>query len=128
MDIANIVGQYLADSGFGTLGTNIFIGYLPENKQGIYIDRIGGQLNNYVPIEEAAVNIYVKNTSGSEAVYTIESIKKHIHRMYSTTKGNAYIYTFLVLGNIEPVARDLEYGKIYKLSVQVTFTNTGIIS
>jgi len=128
MDIANIVGTYLADNGFGTLGTNIFIGYLPENTAGIYIDRIGGQLNNYVPIEESVVNIYVKNTSGSQAVQTLEDIKSFIHRMHSTEKGNAYIYTFLVIGDIEDVARDLEYGKIYKMSLQVTFTNTGIIS
>lgn len=128
MDIANIVGQYLADSGFGTLGTNIFIGYLPENTSGIYIDRIGGQVDNYIPIEESVVNVYVKNTSGLQAIQTLESIKNFIHRMHSTEKGNAYVYTFLVLGNIEPVARDLEYGKIYKLSVQVTFRNTGIIS
>jgi hypothetical protein len=128
MDIANVVATYLADNGFGVLGTSIFVGYLPENTAGIYIDRIGGQLNNYVPIEESVLNIYVKNTSGSQAVGTLESIKNFIHRMHSTEKGGAYIYTFLVLGDIEDVARDLEYGKIYKMSLQVTFTNTGIIS
>jgi len=128
MDIAQIVADYLQLNGFGTIGENLYIGYMPESTAGIYIDRIGGTMNNYVPIEESAVNIYVKNTSGQQAVQTLEGIKRFIHRMHNTYQGSAYIYTFLVIGDIEDVARDLEYSKIYKLTVQVVYRNTAIIS
>lgn len=128
MDIAKTVADYLQKNNFGTVGTDIFVGYLPEDKNGIYVDRIGGTLNNYVPIEEAAVNIYVKDTKAQTAITTLENIKRFVHRMHNTTQGNAYMYTLLVIGDIEDVARDLEYGKVYKLTLQVVFRNTAIIS
>jgi hypothetical protein len=128
MDIAYDVAKYLADNGFGTLGSSIFVGQIPNATNGIWIDRIGGTLNNYVPIEEAAVNIYIKNTSAQTCVTTLENIKKFIHRMHSTNTQNASVYTFLIIGDIEDVARDLEYEKVYKLTLQVVYRKNSIIS
>ena len=128
MDIAYDVAKYLADNGFGTLGTSIFAGQIPNGTNGIWVTRIGGVLNNYVPIEEAAVNVYIKNTSGQTCVQTLENIKKFIHRMHSTTTANASVYTFLVIGDVEDLARDLEYEKVYKLTLQVVYRKSSIIS
>ena len=127
-DIANEVAQYLDDGGYGTLGTDIFVGQIPANINGIYVLRLGGSLNNYVPIEEAVVDIYVKNTSASTAVTTIESIKGYIHRMHSTETANKYIYTFLVIGDVDTISRDIEYAKIMKITVQVVNRDTSLIS
>lgn len=128
MDIRKILADYLQKNNFGTVGTNIFIGYMPEGTNGLYIERIGGTLNNYVPIEETAVNLYAKNTKSETAITTLENIKRFIHRMHNTTQDSAYIYTFLTIGDIEDVARDQEYAKIYKLTIQIVYRNTGIIS
>lgn len=128
MDIAKEVATYLATAGFGTVGTDIFIGQIPAEVNGLYVIRTGGQLNNYVPIEEAVVDIYVKNTSSSEAVVTLENIKRFIHRMHNTSTTNAYIYTFLVIGDIESVQRDLEYAKVLKITLQVVHRSTSLIS
>lgn len=128
MDIANIVATYLDSADFGTVGTDIFVGQIPENTNGLYVIRSGGQMNNYVPIEESVVDIYVKDTSASDAITQLESIKRFIHRMHTTTSATAYVYTFLVIGDIEDVARDLEYAKIFKLTLQVVYRSTGIIS
>ena len=127
-DIANEVAQYLDDGGFGTLGTDIFVSQIPANTNGIYVSRLGGELNNYVPIEETVVDIYVKNTSASTAVTTIESIKRYIHRMHSTETANNYVYTFLVIGDVDIISRDIEYAKIVKITVQVVHRDTSLIS
>lgn len=128
IDIAERVATYLDGAGFGTIGTDIFIGQIPDETNGLYIVNAGGQLNNYVPIEESVVDIYAKNTSATEAVTLLENIKAFIHRMHSTELGDAYFYSFLVIGNVVDVARDLEYAKIYKLTLQVISRDTGIIS
>lgn len=128
IDVALTVGTYLDNAGFGTVGTDIFIGQIPATQDGIYIMRAGGQMNNYVPIEESVVDIYVKNTTSQQAIQTLEQIKRYIHRMHSTTVGNDYIYTFLVLGDIEDVQRDLELAKIYKITLQVVHRDEAVIS
>lgn len=128
MDIDYIVATYLSTNGFGTLGTSIYIDQIEDGKNGIFVTRSGGQMNNYVPIEESIVDIYIKNTSATTCKQTLEDIKRFIHRMHSTEVSNAFIYTFLVIGDIQPIGRDLEQAKIYKLSVQVVHRNTGLIS
>jgi len=128
MDIGYNLAVYLANAGFGTLNTDIFVGQLPENTNGLWVERIGGTMNNYVPIEESALNIYASNTSSQNAINLLENIKRFIHRMHSTDQANAFVYTMLVIGDIEEVSRDLEYNKIYKLTVQLTYRNTTLIS
>lgn len=128
MDISYQVASYLANAGFGTIGTSIFVGQIPDGVNGIWTERIGGLQNNYVPVEEAVVNVYAKNTDASDAITLLTNIKNQIHRMHNSTSGNAYIYSFLVIGNIEDVVRDVEFAKIYKLTIQVMFRDTTVIS
>ena len=128
MDIANTVATYLETAGFGSVGTDIFVGYIPEDLDGIWVERIGGTINYYVPMEESVVNIYVKDTSASTAIDKIEDIKRYIHRMYSVDSATSYIYTLLVIGDVEDIARDLEYSKVYKITVQVIYRDKAVIS
>jgi hypothetical protein len=128
MDIAYKVAMYLDDANFGTLGTDIFVGQIPTGTNGVYVLRSGGQLNNYVPIEETVLDIYVKDNKAEDAVTLLENIKRYIHRMHTTTLSGAYIYTFLVMGDIEDVQRDMEYAKIFKITLQVIHRDTSLIS
>lgn len=128
MDIASEVADYLEDAGFGTVGTDIFIGQMPDETNGIWVERSGGSLANYVPIENPLVDIYAKNTSAEDAMTAIENIKRYIHRMHNTSTANSYIYSFLVISDIETVMRDLEYAKIFKITVQIMHRDTSVIS
>lgn len=127
-DIAQSFAAYLATAGFGTLGTDIHVGYTPEGENATWVEVIGGGVHNYLPVEEAAINVYVKNTSAESAINTLNDIKRYIHRMHSTTVSSNYVYSMLVLGNIEDVSRDLEYAKVFKLTVQLLYRNTNLIS
>lgn len=128
MDCAYEIAQYLDDAGFGTLGTDIFVDQIGAETDGLYIESIGGAFENYLPIEEAVVNVYAKDTSASAAKTKLKNIKNHIHRMHNTVTSNAYIYSILAIGNIENVDRDLEYAKLYKLTLTVKCRDTGLIS
>lgn len=129
MDIAYQVATLLQTSGFGTIGTDLFVGQIPDDTNGLWIELAGGLPNNYVPIEESVINIFCKNTNAQEGVQLLSNIKNFIHRLHNTSpSSSSYIYTFLVIGNIEDVQRDVEYAKIYKLTVQVVYRDTAVIS
>ncbi len=127
-DVSYEFANYLQGANFGTVGTDIFVGQIPDNTEGVFVVRSGGQLNNYVPIEETVLDVYVKDHSAVDAIAKIESIKRFVHRMHSTLINNTYVYTFLVIGDVDDVARDLEYEKIYKISVQVLHRDKNVIS
>lgn len=132
MDIADILCQYLDDANFGVVGTSIFPGQIPNDTNGIYIVRVGGTPNMYTSIEESVCDIYVKDSSSKDAITLLERIKRAIHRSHSisvTVESNtAYIHSLLVIGDVQDVARDLEYSKVYKITVQTLSRDTALIS
>ena len=126
--VAYAVAKYLADSGFGTLGTDIHVGYLPDNAAGVAVVYAGGQPHKYVPIDETVCDIYSKNTNAEEAEDKLVAIKNFIHRMHSTDMEGHFAYSILAIGDIEDVQRDQEYSKVYKLTIQLINRNTSLIS
>lgn len=128
MDIANEIATYLQNANFGTLGTDIFVGQIPASTNGIYVMRSSGTFNNYLPIENAIVDIFVKNQSSSQAVTKIENIKRFIHRMHNTITQNSYIYSILAISDVETIERTDDYQKVYKISLEVTHRSLGLIS
>lgn len=127
-DIRYELANYLEDAGFGTVGTSIFIGQIPDNTNGYWIMGAGGQANNYLPISDVSIDLYVKNTKSETARENLESVKSFIHRMHNTTTPNAYIYSILALGDIEDLERDMEYAGVYRLTLIVKYRNLNLIS
>lgn len=128
MDAAYEIAKYLATAGFGTLGTDIFVDQIGAETNGLYVESISGELNYYLPIEDVVLNIYAKYNSAEEAKTQLIDIKNYIHRMHNTVTTHAYIYSILAIGNIENVDRDLEYAKLYKLTIQVKCRDLNLIS
>jgi hypothetical protein len=127
-DVAYEIAKYIANAGYGTLGTDVFAGQIPSDQNGIYVIRAGGSLNNYNSIANTVVDVYIKNTQASTCITTLEGIKAYIHRMYDTNIDNTHIYSILVIGDVTDVQRDQEYAKVFKITVQVIHRDTGIIS
>lgn len=128
MDIGYEIATYLADAGFGTLNTDIFVGQIPTETEGLYVVRTGGTLNYYLPVEESVLDIYAQYISAQTCVQTLERVKRFIHRMIDTETENAVIYAVLALGDIEDVARDQEYKKVFKVTIQVRHRASSVIS
>lgn len=128
MNVANELATYLDTSNFGTLGTDIFVDQIPEGTNGLYLIHSGGQKGLYVPVDETIIDIYCKNTSASDCIEQLTSVKNFIHRMHSTGTSLAYFYSIMVIGDIEDVSRDLEYSKVYKITVMLINRDKSIIS
>ena len=48
--------------------------------------------------------------------------------MHSAETDSVWIYSILVIGDVEDVIRDLEYEKVFKLTVQLIHRDSSIIS
>lgn len=127
-DILNTFAQMLENDGFGTVGTDIFIGQIPAELNGIYLERIGGTMNLYLPLEESTINLYVQNISSETAIQTIESIKRTYHRHLETGDDDSFIYTILAIADIEDMGRDMDFGKVYKISFAFQHRSRALIS
>lgn len=128
MDIAYQLALYLQTNGYGTVGTDIFVGALPTETNGIYIDRLGGSNDYYTAISRASLNVFVRDTNASDASQTIANIKNFLHRMVGTETVGASIYSILSLGEVENLGRDLESSNIYKVTVQMIYRDKNLIS
>lgn len=128
MDIIYEVAKYIANAGYGVLGTNIFAGQIPAGVNGIWVEYAGASYNNYVPMATTIVDVYIKSTSASDAIMTLNNLKNYLHRMHSTSIDNAYIYSILVIGGVDTIQRDAEYAKVFKISLSIMNRDTTLIS
>lgn len=127
-DIAYEIADLLADNGFGTLGTDIMVGQMDAEKNGVYIISTGGTANNYVPMKQSVIDIYSKNTSAKDGIAKLRDILNFLDRLHSTNLQYNYIYSILTLSTIETVQRDNEYAKIMKVTLEVTHRDKALIS
>lgn len=128
MDIAYELAEYIEDNFAHTVGTDLFVGQIPDTTSGITVMRAGGTLGYYLPMEETVVDIYSKYNSATTAIANLEVLKRAMHRMIDTQTLNSKIYSMLVLGDIEDVSRDQQAYKIFKFTLLVKFRDSSLIS
>jgi hypothetical protein len=129
MIIARELARLIEDSFSYTFGSNLFIDNVPIGvTNALYIDHLGGISNNYLPTGIAVLDIISRNVSAETAIDNLNEIKNHFVRMYSTETSNAYIYSILLVSDIENVGRDLESMAEYKITVEVNHRDKLLIS
>lgn len=128
-DIASELAQYIEDNLGYTQGTDLFIGTMPEDSEsGIYIMRVGGVLNDYLPMQTTYISIYYKDTQAVTAMTNLETVKNYLHRMHNTETANSYIFSMLAISDIEDMGLDLESNKVFKFTLEVMHRPTSLIS
>lgn len=127
-DILDTIATMLQNLGIGTVGTDIFIGQLPADTDGIYLVRNGGEMNGYIPMEKTMFTAYVNYNSSETAIQKIETIKRTLHRTLETGDDNSQIYSILAMGDIEDLGREIDYGKTYGQTFTVLHRAKALIS
>lgn len=130
MDIAYEYAKFVESVSSYVLGTDLFIGNLPDNVQnGIYIERLGGLPDMYTPMARSVLDVIVVDTQSKDAVDTLQDILTATHRMIDTQPtANSQIYSMLVIGDIESQGRDIENQAMYKFTVEIYHKDNGLIS
>lgn len=84
--LAYDVAQYLSSLGLGTVGTNIFVDFLPDVDNAIAVYSTGGfQSNAKLSIDFPTIQIYVRNTSVQNAYDAIASVYDKLHGLNNVT-------------------------------------------
>jgi hypothetical protein len=99
MTIISDVGDYLEVNGIGTLGTNLFKSYLPDNANaGIAVLDTGGLKPDVdLPTKSPTFQILIKSTTYSSGKAKLDSVRSLLHRKFNSelVAGQNYFYYIL---------------------------------
>ena len=93
MMIERELANYLANQGFGTLGTDIFVNKLPETPDDVIaVVRSGSRppvqvLSGEIVIDEVGIQVQVRGTSVADTFQKISSIRDTLIQLYNTQVG-----------------------------------------
>lgn len=117
-DIAN----YLQTQGRGTVGTNIFISYMPPDVDGMAVIDTGGmQPDKYIPTKDPTFQIFIRKSSYDEGKALLEAVRGDLHRKANITLGDTYFYFILALSEggylgMEEMGRDQNGKDIFSIN------------
>lgn len=130
------VAQYLQDSGVGVFTTpdpalrDIFVGQLPADvTEGLVVlDVPSPPPHQYVDMEYPVLDFWVRSPHTDRAHAKLDLVYQVLHRNYAWRTGGWYVHWSHALGSIQDVDRDLEGGKLLRLSIQFICRNLNHVS
>lgn len=134
--LAREIAQFMEDRGVGVFTTEnpdsrtIFVGEAPE-KPAEYLLIVpipSPPPHQYIDTEYPVFDFWVRSPHTDRAYAMLESVYEILHRNHHYQLGNWWIELSRALGNIEDADRDLEGGKVFRLSVQFICRNLTHIS
>ena len=134
--IAREIAQLCQDNGIGVFATsdpaqrNIFVGEFPQAvNEGIYILEVGSPPpHEYVDTEYIVLDFWARSPKTDRAHQLLENVYNTFHRNYDYQTANWHIYFSRSLGSIIDADRDIENGKLFRLSVQFICRNLNNLS
>lgn len=130
----NLLEQKIADElqtlGFGIQGQTLFIGQLPpDTDAGIFlVPAAGPPPHEYLDTEYHTVDFWIRSDYTDYAYKTLQDVYNAYHRRSNYVLGDWYIFFSQALSSPQDMNRDLESGKLFKLSVQFECRNTNNVS
>lgn len=124
------IASKLEDWGFGTRGTDIFIGNMPETiSEGLLmIDAPSPEPHKYLDTEDAVIDFRYRSDHTDQAQRKMRELYNLLHRRANWQTLSYYIYFSNALSLPRDADRDLEGGKMLILSVQFKCRNNNNVS
>jgi hypothetical protein len=96
-DLAN----YLQAQNVGTVGTNIFYSYMPDDVEvGVALFDTGGNTPDpYLPTHEPTFQAFIRGTDYDTGKALLEEVRDALHQISGQTIGDTYFY--FILANAE---------------------------
>lgn len=124
------IADLLEDWGIGTVGTDIFIGDLPDNiTAGMFlVTSPSPEPHSYIDTEYHAIDFYYLHSKYQLAYDKLRDVFMKLNRRHNYETNNWYIYFTKVLNGISDQDRTREGGKLLRLGVLFTCRNKNTIS
>lgn len=134
--IAKEIAELLDAANIGVYSTGnpdartIFTGQLPEDvEEGIFIiESPSPPPHQYIDHEYPILDFWSRASQTDRAHNLLELVYGLLHRKNGYQTANWYIYNSSALGTIVDVDRDMEAGKLYRLSIQFIVRNLNNVS
>ncbi len=126
MQLLENIAEYLETEGFGTRGTDIFIGFAPESEDDtenniIMFDQTGGiEPDRDLPIAKPTVQVIVRNTDYKTGFNILQDIFDRFHRMNDSgvlVSGGVDVMRAYAINEVQPLGVDVKE----RYSFTVTF-------
>lgn len=119
--IANIV-DYLEDHSVGTVGTDLFEGYLPNDPDSCVcvIDTGGLEPDVYIPTFRPTFQISIRNTSYATGRTKLDTIRDLLHRKQNATLVGSGEYFFYISANSNGGSTGVDEQGRYLFSINFT--------
>ena len=132
--LAREVADLMEANGIGIINDaanrNLFVGELPYNEiDGIFlIPTQGPPPHQYVDTEYPIIDVWVRHPKTPLAWETMAKVQSTLHRRHHYQIGDWYVYFSQALGSIIDIDRDIEGGKLLRLSLQFICRNLNNVS
>lgn len=102
------IAQKLADSGLGTIGTNIFKSFLPDGIDTAIcvLDTGGPQPDKELPTKKPTFQVYIKSSDYRAGRDKLDAVRAALHQTRNTTLGNTFFYYILALSEGGHIGRN----------------------
>lgn len=129
-DLVRELATLMQDALLGTVGTDIFIGELPESivEGFMLVNSPSPNPEKYIDHEYIVVDFWYRSPHTDAAYSKLRDAYNFFHRKYHYQTSNWHIFFSEAIGNINDVDRDREGGKLYRLSVQFICRNLNNVS
>lgn len=121
--------EYIADKTTFTLGSDLYVGELPRDIEGVYAIALPGeQPDMYTAVEYYDIDFNVRYKKSTDAFTKIKIIYDLLHRLHDYPTDNFYVYFSHASSSIRDLDRDFEGNKVLSLGVRFICRNTNYIS
>jgi len=99
MSLIDDIATQLQTAGIGTVGTDIFKSYLPDNVTNsmAVLDTGGTQPDPDIPTKEPTFQIVIRNATYSAGKTLLDAIRSALHQKANVTYGSTYFYFILAI-------------------------------
>lgn len=100
--------DFLEDNGLGTVGTNIFSGYMTDDDNIVGVFDTGGEAPNkeVTAIHHPTFQVLVVNTNFDTGQTKADAIRTLLHELRNTTIGGHYYYYIFAISEGGHIGKD----------------------
>lgn len=118
------IAEKLEDESVGTVGTDIFIGEIPQDVDNalMLVAGVSGEQDPYVSqVRQYDVEIWGRNVNAKNGYDKIKEALEVLHTSYNYSIEDSYVYLTKAISNIQDLDKDNNGRKLYKITIRVIY-------
>jgi len=121
--IIDAIADILELTGIGEVGTDIFIGEIPLDKQGVVslMHAPSPEPNKSIPYYTQTIDVWAKFSDYDLGMAKMQSIMDFLHRKENYGLTGFYVYLSYAMGMIDDFDRDSERNHLFKMSFSFVY-------